>query len=42
MASNVKFLSGSYAQYSALPVKDANTLYFVDGQLFKGDASYTD
>ena len=42
MASNVKFLSGSYAQYSALPVKDVNTLYFVDGQLFKGDVSYTD
>ena len=42
MASNVKFLSGSYAQYSALPVKDGNTLYFVDGQLFKGDVSYTD
>ena len=42
MASNVKFLSGSYAQYSGLAVKDANTLYFVDGQLFKGDVSYTD
>ena len=42
MASNVKFLSGSYAQYSSLAVKDANTLYFVDGQLFKGDVSYTD
>lgn len=40
--ANVKFLSGSYAQYSALAVKDANTLYFVDGQLFKGDVSYTD
>ena len=42
MASNVKFLSGSYAQYSSLAVKDSNTLYFVDGQLFKGDVSYTD
>ena len=40
--ANVKFLSGSYAQYSALPVKDANTLYFIDGQIFKGDVSYTD
>lgn len=40
--ANVKFLSGSYAQYSTLAVKDANTLYFVDGQLFKGDVSYTD
>ena len=42
MASNVKFLSGSYAQYSALAAKDVNTLYFVDGQLFKGEVSYTD
>ena len=42
MANNVKFLSGSYAQYSGLAVKDANTLYFVDGQLFKGDVAYTD
>ena len=40
--ANVKFLSGTYAQYSALPTKDANTLYFVDGQLFKGDVSYSD
>ena len=41
--ANVKFLSGSYAQYSSLAVKDPNTLYFVDGgQLFKGDVSYTD
>ena len=40
--ANVKFLSGSYAQYSGLAVKDNNTLYFVDGQLFKGDVSYTD
>ena len=42
MANNVKFLSGTYAQYSALPVKDANTLYFIDGQIFKGDVSYSD
>ena len=40
--ANVKFLSGSYAQYSGLAEKDSNTLYFVDGQLFKGDVSYTD
>ena len=40
--ANVKFLSGSYAQYSALGVKDSNTLYFVDGQLFKGEVSYSD
>ena len=41
--ANVKFLSGSYAQYSSLAAKDPNTLYFVDGgQLFKGDVSYSD
>ena len=41
--SNVKFLSGSFSQYSALAVKDANTLYFLDnGQLFKGEVSYSD
>lgn len=40
--ANVKFLSGTYSQYSALAVKDANTLYFVDGQLFKGSVSYSD
>lgn len=40
--ANVKFLTGSYSQYAALAVKDANTLYFVDGQLFKGDVAYTD
>ena len=40
--ANVKFLSGTYAQYSALPTKDANTLYFIDGQIFKGDVSYSD
>ena len=40
--ANVKFLTGSYAQYSALATKDTNTLYFVDGQLFKGDVAYTD
>ena len=40
--ANVKFLSGTYAQYSSLAVKDPNTLYFVDGQLFKGDVTYTD
>ena len=40
--ANVKFLSGTYAQYSALPTKNANTLYFIDGQIFKGDVSYSD
>lgn len=40
--ANVKFIGGTYAQYAGLAVKDSNTLYFVDGQLFKGDVSYTD
>lgn len=39
--ANVKFLTGTYAQYKGLATKDANTLYFVDGQLFKGETSYT-
>lgn len=39
--ANVKFLTGTYAQYKGLTAKDANTLYFVDGQLFKGETSYT-
>lgn len=38
---NVKFLTGTYAQYKALDAKDNNTLYFVEGQLFKGETSYT-
>ena len=40
--ANVKFLTGTYSQYSGLAVKDNNTLYFVDGQLFKGSVSYSD
>lgn len=39
--ANVKFLTGTYAQYKGLTAKDANTLYFIDGQLFKGETSYT-
>ena len=43
MANNVKFLTGSYAQYVSLTQKSDNTLYFLDGgQLFKGDVSYSD
>ena len=43
MASNVKFLSGTYAQYVSLTQKSDNTLYFLDnGQLFKGSVSYSD
>lgn len=42
MANNVKFLSGSYAQYVSLTQKSDDTLYFVDGQLFKGEVSYSD
>ena len=42
MANNVKFLTGSYAQYVSLTQKSDDTLYFVDGQLFKGSVSYSD
>ena len=43
MASNVKFLSGTYAQYVSLTQKSDDTLYFLsNGQLFKGDVSYSD
>ena len=41
--ASVKFLSGSYAQYVSLTQKSDDTLYFLDnGQLFKGDVSYSD
>ena len=43
MANNVKFLTGSYAQYVSLTQNSDDTLYFLDGgQLFKGDVSYSD
>lgn len=41
--ANVKFLTGTYAQYKGLTAKDANTIYFIDnGQIYKGESSYTD
>ena len=40
--ANVKFLTGSYAQYVSLTQKSDDTLYFIDGQIFKGDVAYTD
>ena len=40
--ASVKFLTGSYAQYVSLTQKSDDTLYFVDGQLFKGTVSYSD
>ena len=40
--ANVKFLTGSYAQYVSLTQKSDDTLYFIDGQLFKGSVSYSD
>ena len=40
--ADVLFKSGTYAQYAGLASKDNNTIYFVDGQLFKGDVAYTD
>ena len=41
--ANVSFKTGTYSQYSALAVKSDDTLYFLDnGQLFKGEVSYSD
>ena len=41
--ASVKFLSGSYAQYVSLTQKSDDTLYFLsNGQLFKGEVSYSD
>lgn len=40
--ANVKFLTGSYAQYVNLTQKSDDTLYFIDGQIFKGSVSYSD
>lgn len=40
--ASVKFLTGSYAQYVSLTQKSDDTLYFVDGQIFKGSMSYSD
>ena len=40
--ADVLFKSGTYAQYVGLASKDNNTIYFIDGQIFKGDVAYTD
>ena len=40
--ANVLFKSGTYAQYVGLAAKDDNTIYFIDGQIFKGNVAYTD
>ena len=40
--ADVLFKSGTYAQYVGLAAKDNNTIYFIDGQIFKGDVAYTD
>lgn len=39
--ANVNFRFGTYEQYKALESKDTNTLYFVDGIIYKGDAPYS-
>ena len=36
------FKSGTYAQYVGLTTKNDNTIYFIDGQIFKGNVAYTD
>lgn len=40
MAELVKFKYGSKSAYAALETKDPNTLYFVEGTLFKGTQQY--
>ena len=40
--ADVLFKSGTYAQYAGLAAKDNNTIYFIDGQIFKGNVAYTD
>ena len=40
--ADVLFKSGTYAQYAGLAAKDDNTIYFIDGQIFKGNVAYTD
>ena len=41
--ANVKFLTGSYAQYVSPTQKSDDTIYFIDnGQIYKGATSYTD
>ena len=39
--ANVNFRFGTYEQYKAVASKDTNTLYFVDGVIYKGDAPYS-
>lgn len=40
--ADVLFKSGTYAQYVGLTTKNDNTIYFIDGQIFKGNVAYTD
>ena len=40
--ADVLFKSGTYAQYVGLASKNDDTIYFIDGQIFKGDVAYTD
>ena len=40
--ADVLFKSGTYAQYVGLAAKDDNIIYFIDGQIFKGNVAYTD
>ena len=40
--ADVLFKSGTYAQYVGLATKNDNTIYFIDGQIFKGNVAYTD
>ena len=41
MNNIVNFKFGTLANYQALQAKDNDTLYFADGQIFKGDKVYS-
>lgn len=41
MAANVKFLKGTEAGYQALPVKDVNTFYYTETNLYLGTLKLT-
>lgn len=41
MNNIVNFQFGTLEKYNAIQVKDKDTLYFADGQIFKGDTAYS-
>lgn len=41
MNNVINFKFGTLAKYNAIAAKDNDTLYFADGQIFKGDKVYS-